>query len=74
MHVFNHFNFILKYLQPSGPSLFPEFGDYPFLTIGQIEKFDFAPIVEDDLWVNLEDLQGKRKLIDNNGNIGLFSL
>ena len=74
MHVFNHFNFILKYLQPSGPSLFPEFGDYPFLTIGQIEKFDFAPIVEDDLWINLEDSQGKKKLIDNNGNIGLFSL
>jgi len=72
MHVFNHFNFILKYLQPSGPSLFSEFGDYPFLTIGQIEKFDFAPIVLDDSWINLEDPEGKKKLIDNSGNIGLF--
>ena len=72
MHVFNHFNFILKYLNPSGSSLFQEFGDYPFLTIGQIEKFDFAPIVVDDSWINLEDSEGKKKLIDNSGNIGLF--
>jgi hypothetical protein len=74
MHVFNHFNFILKYLQPSGESLFSEFGDYPFLTIGKIEKFDFMPTIPDDTWINLEDPEGKKKLIDNNGNIGLFGL
>lgn len=74
MHVFNHFNFILKYLQPSDSSLFSEFGDYPFLKIGGIEKFDFAPIVVDDSWINLEDLDDKKKLTDNNGNIGLFGV
>jgi hypothetical protein len=74
MHVFNHFNFILKYLQPSDSSLFSEFGDYPFLKIGGIEKFDFAPIVVDDSWINLEDPDGKKKLTDNNGNIGLFGV
>ena len=74
MHVFNHFNFILKYLQPSDSSLFSEFGDNPFLKIGGIEKFDFAPIVVDDSWINLEDPDGKKKLTDNNGNIGLFGV
>jgi hypothetical protein len=71
MHVFNHFNFILKYLQPTGPSLFPEYGDYQFLTIGQIEKFNFAPIVPDDIWINLEANEAKKKLIDKD-KIGLF--
>jgi hypothetical protein len=75
MHVFNHFNFILKYLQPSAPSLFTgDSRDYSFLTIGQIEKFDFIPTVPDDIWTNLEDSEGKKTLIDNNGNIGLFGL
>ena len=74
MHVFNHFNFILKYLQPSDSSLFSEFGDYPFLKIGEIEKFDFAPIVVDDSWINLEDPDGKKKLTDNSGNIGLLGV
>jgi hypothetical protein len=74
MHVFNHFNFILKYLQPSGTSLFSQYGDYPFLTIGQIEKFNFAPVVPDDIWVNLEGQGDAKKLIDNNGSIGLFGL
>jgi hypothetical protein len=72
MHVFNHFNFILNFLQPSGQSLFPEFGDYPFLTIGQIEKFDFAPIVPDNIWVNLEEQGSLEKLNDNNNDMGLF--
>jgi hypothetical protein len=74
MHVFNHFNFILNYLQPSGQSLFPEFRDYPFLTIGQIEKFDFAPIVPDNIWVNLEEQGTFARLTDDNGDIGLFGL
>jgi hypothetical protein len=71
MQVFNHFNFILKYLQPNGPSLFSKFEEYRFLTIGEIEKIDFAPVVPDDIWVNLESDETKKKLIDND-KIGLF--
>jgi len=74
MHVFNHFNFILKYLQPKGPSLFLEFCDYPFLSMGHIEKFDFAPIVPDDIWISLEEQGGAKKLIDEKGKIDLFEL
>jgi hypothetical protein len=75
MHVFNHFNFILKYLQPPiSETLFTEYREYPFLKIGQIEKFDFAPIVPDDAWVNLEAQGADKKLIDKEGNIGLFGL
>jgi len=72
IHVFNHFNFILKYLQPSGPSLFPEYGDYQFLTIGEIEKFEFSPIIPDNIWTNLEEQGSLEKLHDINGDIGLF--
>jgi hypothetical protein len=72
MHVFNHFNFILNFLQPSEQSLFSEYDDYPFLSIGQIEKFDFTPIIPDNNWANLEE-QGKADMLkDENGNIGLF--
>jgi hypothetical protein len=75
MHVLNHFNFILKYLQPPiSETLFTEYREYPFLKIGQIEKFDFAPIVPDDSWVNLEAQGADKKLIDKEGNIGLFGL
>lgn len=75
MHVFNHFNFILRYLQPPAfESLFSEHKDYPFLKIGEIEKFDFAPIIPDNVWSNLEEIGAQKKLKDNNGNIGLFEL
>ena len=75
MHVFNHFNFILRYLQPSASeSLFVEYNDYPFILLGQIEKFDFAPIVPDNTWVNLEEQGGKKKLFDKEGDIDLFGL
>lgn len=75
MHVFNHFNFILRYLQPSASeSLFAEYSDYPFIRLGQIEKFDFAPIVPDSTWVNLEEQGGQKKLIDKDGDIPLFGL
>lgn len=75
MHVFNHFNFILRYLQPPiSESLFDEYRDYPYLKIGQIEKFDFAPIVPDNSWLNLEAQGSKKKLIDNKGNVDLFGL
>ena len=75
MHVFNHFNFILRYLQPSASeSLFAEYNDYPFIRLGQIEKFDFAPVVPDNTWVNLEEQGGQKNLIDKDGNIDLFGL
>lgn len=75
MHVFNHFNFILRYLQPPiSESLFDEYRDYPYLKIGQIEKFDFAPIVPDNSWLNLEAQGSKKKLIDKKGNVDLFGI
>jgi hypothetical protein len=75
MHVFNHFNFILRYLQPSSStSLFDEYKDYPYLKLGQIEKFEFAPIVPDSAWINLEAQGGKKKLEDGGGNVDLFGL
>jgi len=75
MHVFNHFNFILRYLQPSvSESLFMEYQDYPFLKIGNIEAFDFAPIVPDSVWSNLEDPFLQKKLTDKDGNVDLFGI
>ncbi|MBP8115583.1 MAG: DUF4062 domain-containing protein [Chitinophagaceae bacterium] len=75
MHVFNHFNFILRYLQPSQTeSLFPEYRDYPFLRLEKIEKFDFAPIVPDSIWNNLESIGIQKKLMDENSNIDLFGI
>ncbi len=75
MHVFNHFNFILRFLQPSATeSLFMEYRDYPFLTIGNIEAFDFAPIVPDSVWSNLEDPFLQKKLTDKDGNVDLFRI
>jgi len=75
IHVFNHFNFFLHFLQPSQTeSLLPEFSDYKFLKIGQIEKFDFAPTVPDSNWRNLEAQGAKRKLKDSGGNVDLFGL
>lgn len=75
IHVFNHYNFILHYLQPSSlRSLFPEYDDYKFLEIGNIENFDFAPIVPDENWRKLESQNAKRKLKDFLGNVDLFSV
>ncbi|AGY53015.1 hypothetical protein BRDCF_p388 [Bacteroidales bacterium CF] len=75
MHVFNHFNFILRYLQPSQmESLFTEYNDYPFLKLEQIEKFDFAPIVPDSVWNSLEAISAQKKLTDDGGNVELFGL
>lgn len=75
MHVFNHFNFILRYLQPpASESIFLEYKDYPFLKIGDIEKFDFAPIVPDNVWTNLEEIGAQKKLTDENGNVDLFGI
>jgi hypothetical protein len=75
MHVFNHFNFILRYLQPSQMgSLFTEYKDYPFIKLDQIEKFDFAPIVPDTVWNSLETIGTQKKLTDEYGNVDLFGL
>lgn len=75
MHVFNHFNFILRYLQPSyTESLFTEYRDYPFLKLEKIEKFDFSPIIPDTIWSNLEAIGVQKKLNDSDENVDLFSL
>jgi len=75
IQVFNHFNFILHYLQPSNmESLFPEYTDYKYLKIGQIEKFHFAPTVPDKIWQKMEAQGEKRKLNDSDGNVDLFGL
>lgn len=75
MHVFNHFNFVLRYLQPTAyESMFIEYKDYPFLKIGNIEKFSFSPIVPDSIWNNLEDPNAQAKLNDSNGNVELFTI
>lgn len=75
MHVFNHFNFILRYLQPSQmESLFTEYKDYPFIKFGDVEKFDFAPIVPDTVWNSLEAVSSKNKLTDKGGNVNIFGI
>jgi len=75
MHVFNHFNFILRYLQPSQMEfLFAEYRDYPFIKLQQIEKFDFAPIVPDAVWNGLEAIGAQKKLKDAYGNVDLFGI
>lgn len=73
MHVFNHFNFILHYLQPwQTLSLFDENKDYPFIKLDKIEKFDFAPIVPDTVWNSLEAIGAQKKLKDVDENVDLF--
>lgn len=75
MHVFNHFNFILRYLQPPQiDSLFDEFEDYKFMKIGNIESFQFSPIIPDDIWLHLEDEFSRKKMEDNDGNVDLFKI
>jgi hypothetical protein len=75
MHVFNHFNFILHYLQPSQTlSLFDENKDYPFIKLDKIEKFNFAPIVPDTVWNSLEAIGAQKKLKDVDGDVDLFGL
>ena len=75
MHVFNHFNFILRYLQPSQmESIFDEYKDYRFIEIKNIEKFDFAPVVPDNVWNNLEDIGTQNKLKDEAGDVDLFTI
>jgi len=75
MHVFNHFNFILRYLQPPQmESLFDECKDYQFIKLEKIEKFEFAPIVPDSVWNNLEAIGTQKKFQDENGNVELFGI
>ncbi|MEN9303965.1 MAG: hypothetical protein RL264_2394 [Bacteroidota bacterium] len=75
MHVFNHFNFILHYLQPSKSfSLFDENNDYPYIKLSKIEKFDFAPIVPDSVWSSLEAVGNQKKMTDEDGNVDLFGI
>ena len=75
MHVFNHFNFILRYLQPSQMEpFFTEYKEYSFIKLEQIEKFDFAPIVPDTVWNSLEAISTQKKLTDKDGNVDLFGI
>lgn len=75
LHVFNHFNFILRYLQPSQmESLFNEYKDYPFIKLEQIEEFDFTPVVPDFVWNSLEPIGMQKKLRDEDGDVDLFGL
>ena len=46
--------------------------DYPFLKLGEIEKFDFAPIVPDTVWNSLEAIGAQKKMKDEDGNVDLF--
>ncbi len=75
MHVFNHFNFILRYLQPpQSESLFTEYKDYAFIKLKEIESFEFAPIVPDSVWSSLEVIGMHEKFTDENGNVDLFGI
>jgi hypothetical protein len=74
LNVFNHFVFILHFLQPSIPTLFSEYSEYKFLTIGEIEKFEFAPIIPDNIWKKSEEKNNLDKLCDSNEDIGLFEI
>ncbi|MBL1214688.1 MAG: DUF4062 domain-containing protein [Ignavibacteriae bacterium] len=73
IHVFNHLNFILWYLQPDRTlPLFNEYTEYKFLKIESFLKFDAFPIIHDELWRQLESKKNSKNLIDKNGTIDLF--
>ena len=54
--------------------MFNEYKDYPFMIIGNIEKFEFAPIIPDNNWSHLENVGALKKLNDENGNVDLFGI
>lgn len=73
MHVFNHLNFILWYLQPSETmEMFQENQPYSFLRIKGFKEFEAAPQIKDDLWRKMETKARNIDLIDVSGNIELF--
>jgi len=54
--------------------LFSEYSDYKYITIGEIEKFEFAPIISDNIWKNSEGKDNLDKLYDSNEDIGLLDI
>lgn len=73
IHVFNHLNFILWYLQPNdSESIFDEYKDYPFLKIESFITLETYPRIYDEVWRGLEHKTSKNKLLDKSGVIELF--
>ena len=73
IHVFNHLNFILWYLQPNDSEpLFAEYSDYKFLKIESFNTLNSYPIIPDEEWRKLESSAGKKNLNDPKGIIPLF--
>ncbi len=73
IHVFNHLNFILWYLQPDDSEpLFTEFADYKFLKIESFNTLNSYPVIPDEEWRKLEGSAGNKNLNDPLGIIPLF--
>lgn len=73
IHVFNHLNFILWYLQPADSDLlFSEYADYKFLKIESFNTMDSYPVIPDDEWRKLESSTAKSGLTDPTGGVDLF--
>ncbi|MCB0747821.1 MAG: DUF4062 domain-containing protein [Ignavibacteriae bacterium] len=73
IHVFNHLNFILWYLQPDKTiELFKEYREYKFLKIVDFVKFETNATFDDESWRKLESKTNSNKLNDKNGIIDLF--
>ena len=74
IHVFNHLNFILWYLQPdSSLQLFEEYEEYRFLKIVDFLKFQAWPIINDDQWRKLESKSAEKMLQDKSNIPDLFA-
>ena len=75
IHVFNHLNFILWYLQPDDmENLFIEYADYKFLKIESFNTMHSYPIIPDEEWRKLESNSGKKNLSDPLGLVELFNI
>lgn len=73
IHVFNHLNFILWYLQPDDSDLlFTEFADYKFLKIVSFNTMESYPVIPDEDWRKLESNTAKSGLTDPTGGVDLF--
>lgn len=73
IHIFNHLNFILWFLQPEDSApLFDEYKDYPFLMIESFAKLNAYPVIPDELWRKLESKSSQDKYLDKDGTIPLF--
>ena len=74
IHIFNHLNFILWYLQPDDTMvMFDDMQGYKFLTIRNFATIDSYPIVPDKTWIELESKSAIETLSDTSGEIDLFT-